>query len=496
MSDTYEEVLEVLEEIEDMEKENIKESKNSKKKGNLEEVGASNTEKKEEIVVKTTNNNKKTQNNNEVVKEKEEKSDNIVKKTQEQNIEGNEENVSKKPEKNQKKEEKSMNGEKKTQKQKEQVKKEENTEKKEEKKDKDKNKELPPKPPVPGKENMPPVQKTSISPSKTSFSTSSPGVVTAPIINNSKITQLETEIKALKDANKEFSEKIEGFSERIGEIRGLVMERETTLREALISLKKMGEVVSELDPAKLIKDKRKMKAEITIMQSKLDEYEKLMKDMSKKFSQAKEMIKAVSDIHVILELGKDVGKRLQEMEEIKVKIERMLHQIESMYSEINKKFEQLPYLIGKIEKFDALSMEMMKILDEYKIKMESFLVNEDLNPIRTEINMIKEELQEIEQRATRRPLSVKESNELESYKKMIEDELEAITATNSIIEEQYREAMISERTFNELTKKNRERESALKILLKDINSILEKGLVEDIRFQKLMDILKKLSKKK
>ena len=55
--------------------------------------------------------------------------------------------------------------------------------------------------------------------------------------------------------------------------------------------------------------------------------------------------------------------------------------------------------------------------------------------------------------------------------------------------------MISERTFNELMKKNRDRDSALSFLLKDLTQILERGLVRDDKIKEIMKILKKLSKK-
>jgi hypothetical protein len=448
--DTYEEVLDALEEIEELEESgevppdlSVPEKVLTKKNTQAPKNDSSGLDGK-------SPEKKKTQDKT--------KEENKVKPT-----------VSEKPRTQEKKPEKMVTMAEKTQEGKKGQEKPQKDAEKTKEQSKEKKKDLAPKPNVPGKEEeMVPVP-VSPKPVLTTPEQPAAGVVPGPRIDTSRISVLEGEIKALKDSNKDMSEKIDGFGERIGEIRGQVMERETTIREALISLKKMGEVVSELDPMRLIRDKRKMNAEITILQSKVDEYERLIKDLSKKFAQAKETIDAVTDIHTVLELGKDVGKRLQMVEEIRVRIDRMLHKIESMYQEINKRFEQLPLLIGKIEKFDALSMEIMKILDEYKVRMEGFLVNQDLDPIRTDVQTIREELQEVEQRATKRPLSVKESSSLESYKKMITEELEAIRATNSIIEEQYREAMISEPAFNELMKKNREREAALEILLKDIN---------------------------
>ncbi len=472
--DTYEKVLDALEDIEELEESGEIEKDLSKTEEVLtkqeKQIEPPKPKKKEELPKKKTQDNK-------------------------QEIPIKKPSVSKKPKIQEKKQEKSDTMVEKTQEPKEKEKKQEKKPEGPSKEDKPKKKELVSKPAVPGGEVSPTPVLTTPSDPKSVTSTPSAAPIPAPTSASPKIIQMEAEIKILKDTNKEMTEKIEGFAERIGEIRGLVMERETIIREALISIKKINEVVSELEPMKMIKDKRKTRSEIIIIQSKQDEYEKIIKDLSKKFNKAKETIDAVTDIHTILEIGKDVGKRLQQVEEVRVKIDRMMHKMESIYAETNKKFEQLPILIGRVEKFDALSMEIMKILDEYKVKMEGFLVNQDLDSLRNNMSVIKEELQEVEQRATRRPISVNENKRLEEYKKMIDEELEAIRATNSILEEQYREAMISERTFNELMKKNRERQAALETLIKDVNSILEKGLVEDTRLKRLMQILKKLSKK-
>jgi len=310
---------------------------------------------------------------------------------------------------------------------------------------------------------------------------------------NAKIEALEREVKMLRESVKEFREKTDVYAERIGEIRGLVMERETTIREALISLKKMGEIISELDPMKLIKEKRALKTELTILQSKVEEYERVVRDLSKKFSMMKESFEALSDIHTILELGKDVGKKLAAIEEVKREIERIYHKIENMYMEINKRVEEFPLLVSKVEKLDKLSLEIIKVLDEYKVKMENFLTRDDLTPIEGEISNLKKELKKLEEMAVKRPITRGERKELKNYLKMLQDIISSIEATNSIIEEQYREALISEKAYNELIGKNKEKESALKKLVEDVREILDTGMVEDARLAKLMDVLSRIS---
>ena len=175
-----------------------------------------------------------------------------------------------------------------------------------------------------------------------------------------KVLKLEEEIKdimvqinALKELNKQINERITASSEKIGELRGLFFERETTIKDALISIKKTNEIIAELEPNRIIEDRKKTLTELNVVRSKLLEYESIIKDLLKKFTETKEMFERLKNMSALLDISKEVGDKMLKIDEIRKEIERYSHKVESMYVEMNRRFEEFPIMVDKVRKLDG-----------------------------------------------------------------------------------------------------------------------------------------------
>jgi len=75
-----------------------------------------------------------------------------------------------------------------------------------------------------------------------------------------EIEELKLQISMLKDLQKSSEEKLATSLERIGELRSSLLEKDRMIREALVSFKRIGEIVYELEPQKLVEERKRFES--------------------------------------------------------------------------------------------------------------------------------------------------------------------------------------------------------------------------------------------
>jgi hypothetical protein len=300
------------------------------------------------------------------------------------------------------------------------------------------------------------------------------------------------QINALKELNKQINERITASSEKIGELRGLFFERETTIKDALISIKKTNEIIAELEPNRIIEDRKKTLTELNVVRSKLLEYESIIKDLLKKFTETKEMFERLKNMSALLDISKEVGDKMLKIDEIRKEIERYSHKVESMYVEMNRRFEEFPIMVDKVRKLDSLSLEFIKSLDALKVKLSETISKEDLDRIEERFKKFEEEINKVKEDVKKEEISKEDEAKLKNYLQALEEERSAVESTIGIIEDQYREALISETTYKEISDMAKSKLENIKSLGEEINKVINEGKIEKVKLNELYEKLKSI----
>ncbi|MCW1309883.1 MAG: hypothetical protein QXP04_04275, partial [Candidatus Nanoarchaeia archaeon] len=307
-----------------------------------------------------------------------------------------------------------------------------------------------------------------------------------------EIKDIMVQINALKELNKQLNERITAASEKIGELRGLFFERETTIKDVLLSVKKTNEIIAELEPNRIIEDRRKTLTELTTIKSKLLEYESIIKDLLKKSMETKEMFERLKNMSALVDLSKEIGEKVSRIDEMRKEIERYSHKIESMYVEMNRRFEDFPFLVEKVKKLDSLSLEFIKSLDTFKVKLGDCLTKSELATIEEKFKKLEDEMNKVREEVKEEAISKEDETKLREYVNSLQEEKNTIESTINIIEDQYREALISEKTYKEISDMAKSKLENVNSLIEEINAILNKGRIEKRKLDEMFEKLKNL----
>jgi len=251
---------------------------------------------------------------------------------------------------------------------------------------------------------------------------SSPGKVTVQEeVDLRKLTmdveKLGAEFISLKETRTQSDERLQRIAEDVGELRSLFFQREEAFRDTQSTTEKLKSAVEDLEPDKFLKALHKTEGEMMLAQSKIEKLERISEEAGKQLKDAKVIIENVKGIENLKELLKEINTKSSKVEETHGYIERTTNKVEKLYVEIDKKLSEFNTFKAKLITVDELTKELMKIVDEAKIKLDD-------TPNKSEFATLERGMQEELKKAT---------DSLEGVKQQLVSQLSDIQTKSSEI---------------------------------------------------------------
>jgi hypothetical protein len=284
------------------------------------------------------------------------------------------------------------------------------------------------------------------------------------------IEKLQTQVEAFKDIREQNEEKIRELTEKMGEIRSMFFQRETLIKETETKVKMLDDVISDINPQKFMKELDKRKEEILESQSKIEKLELIGKDASNNLNALKQTMQNIKSIENLETLLNEIKDNVSKIRQIKDDVERAAGKSERFYFEMENSIKEFIDLKDRTNKVDDLTKEVAKSVDSINIRLASFITKSDLEDFKKSVNSIN---------SSNKDYVDSKLKEVESFLSLPGEEItnrvnqlnkRRVEISNLLlsIEEQYKKAFISEKTYIEVKQKN---ESILKQIQEELNQL-------------------------
>lgn len=270
------------------------------------------------------------------------------------------------------------------------------------------------------------------------------------------IEKLQTEVNTLKDFKKQSDEVMRELTEKIGEIRSMFFQRESLIKETETKVKILDDMVSDISPSKYMKEMESRKKEVLELQARVEKYDTVGSQLNKDISSIKEIVQNIRSIENLEKIMEEIHSSVSKNREIKFDIEREAGKTERFYLEMENKIKDFMETKEKVSRMDDMLKELTRNLDVINIKLAGFLSKDDIETIRKSINQdmasnrsyIESKLKEVE------GFLNLPSQEMGSRIEQLKERREGIEKMLSGLEDQYKKAVISEKTYLEVKQKN------------------------------------------
>jgi len=272
------------------------------------------------------------------------------------------------------------------------------------------------------------------------------------------IEKLQTEIDNFKDVREQNDERIRELTEKIGEIRSMFFQRESLIKETETKVKMLDDTVGEIDPKKYMKELEKRKEEMLEAQAKIEKLEVIEKDLTNNLNNIKQTMQNIKSVENLEKLLNEIKDNVTKSRELKDDIERISGKSERFYFEMENRIKEFVDIKAKADKIDDLTKELMRTIDSINIRMAGFVSKTDIEEFKKGVNnvissnkdYIDNKMKEVESFLN---LPSEEINQRVNQLKRRRTEVSNLLMS---IEEQYKKAFISEKTYNEIRQKNEE----------------------------------------
>jgi chromosome segregation ATPase len=270
------------------------------------------------------------------------------------------------------------------------------------------------------------------------------------------IEKLQTQIDTFKDVREQNDEKIRELTEKIGEIRSLFFQREGLIKETETKVKMLEDVVTDINPSKYMKEMEKRKEEILEAQAKVEKVEVVEKELNDGLSKIRQTMQNIKSVENLENMLNEVKDNISKSRELRADIDRMSGKTERFYFEMENRIKDFVDLKGRIDKTDDLVRELTRTADGINIRLSGFVLKTDLEDFKKSANSII---------SSNKDFIDKKIKEIESFLSLPSEEINnrvdqlkkrRVEVSNLLVslEEQYKKAFISQKTYDEVKQKN------------------------------------------
>jgi len=192
-------------------------------------------------------------------------------------------------------------------------------------------------------------------------------------------------IGTLREMKKDDQEKFAKIGEQIGEMRNMQMTRERELKELGLKVQKAIDLVEAAQVEKVLVENKKTDARIQITDAKLESYHMVQETIISELKNIREKIGVFRGLEQVVKLNSEVKQDLTDMKYMRTDIERHADKIESMFIELNKKFDEFNLFKTDSEKLKDEIHRTLKEINRFNVQITQMVRKEDIASIEKEM---------------------------------------------------------------------------------------------------------------
>ena len=219
---------------------------------------------------------------------------------------------------------------------------------------------------------------------------------------STEIDRLKASQEAFQEVRKSFNERFTRFSEQIGELRSMILDRDRTIQELELKSVKAIDLVESIKPDKFMMDLERQNVKIEALKANLEGNEAILDQVMEELKEIRRKMSFFRGVEEIINLSEEIKKELIGIKKIEGTINIQTDKVQTIYSDMRKKIQQLDAFNTQLQEAKANIEQNSKELDTLKVKSINFAEKEELDKILEKVQQYTDALKEMQKKT---PLS-------------------------------------------------------------------------------------------
>lgn len=214
------------------------------------------------------------------------------------------------------------------------------------------------------------------------------------------VEKLGASVEAFGEVRKSFSERFNRTSEQIGELRAMILDRDKSVQEIELKAIKAHDLVETVQPEKMMTEIQKQEAKIEALKANLEGNEAIMSRIMEELKDIKKKVEFFRGIEEIVKLSEETKADLIEIKKVESKISLNTDKVDTIYSEMRKKFQNLDMVDSTIQEIKASSEQNEHDVQFLKDKIIDLASKEDLDKLVQKVQRYVDALKDLEKKSS------------------------------------------------------------------------------------------------
>jgi chromosome segregation ATPase len=221
------------------------------------------------------------------------------------------------------------------------------------------------------------------------------------------VIKLKTEIEKLKagqEAFKEirtsFSERFTRTSEQIGELRSMILERDRTIQEVELKAVKSSDLVSSVQPEKLMTEVQKQEVKIEALKANLEGNEAIMNRIMEELRETRKKVEFFRGVEEVIKLSEEVKSELIEIKKAEGRINTQTDKVQTIYSEMRTRIQDIDAFKAEVQDSKASIEQNTKDVDFVKNKITNLAEKAELDKLVAKLQTYINSLNELQKKTS------------------------------------------------------------------------------------------------
>jgi len=215
-----------------------------------------------------------------------------------------------------------------------------------------------------------------------------------------KVEKLGASVQSFGELRKSFTARFNRISEQIGELRSMILERDKSIQNVEIKAVKAHDLVETVKPEKLMTEIQKCDAKIEALKANLEGNESIMSRLMEEIKEAKRKIDFFRGVEEVVKMSEETKKDLLETKKIQSKIALNTDKVDSIYSEMNKKFQKIDVFDSTLQELKAKSEQNDSDIQFLKDKVTGLATKEELDKLVKKMQKYVDALGDLEKKSS------------------------------------------------------------------------------------------------
>jgi len=200
------------------------------------------------------------------------------------------------------------------------------------------------------------------------------------------VEKLKAQTEAMLQLRSIQEERFQRTNEEIGDLRRRLIDKEKEISQLRIESSKTTELVSAVQPQKLMKELKKGDTKIESVAAKQEANRAIIDSVVEEMKAVKNSILTFKGTEMLIQLNEDVKQELNSIKKVELSVEKHANKVESIFGSVQTRFNEFIRLSDRVGIIDSSFKKTSKEFDHIRVQMEEYSKKEEFLELKKDVD--------------------------------------------------------------------------------------------------------------